>query len=92
MASFFSRWVSSWVKWGRAWINRWRWSISKATQQVLSIDGVYDVMCEPSTPGRYLLHVWVVSLDEVSPKIREALRKRPRSVKIDVWLYRRETE
>lgn len=72
--------------------SRWRWSINKATQQVLNIEGVYDVMYEPSTTGRYLLHVWATSLDNVGPKIREVLRKRPRSVKIDVLLYRRDTE
>lgn len=81
MAGFFSR-----------WIGRWRWTINKATQQVLNIEGVYDVMYEPSTTGRYLIHVWATSLDKVDQRLREVLRKRPRNVKIDVFLYRREAE
>jgi hypothetical protein len=85
MVGFFSSLI-------RKQVNKWKWSIDKATQQVLDIEGVYDVMYEPSTPGRYLLHVWATSPEKVEKRLREVLRKRPRRIKIDVLLYRREVE
>lgn len=68
----------------------WRWSIYKLSRRVRGLEGVYDVMPEYAAPGRYLLHVWAVLLDDLDEKIREVARKRPRDVKIDVILYRRE--
>ncbi len=68
----------------------WRWTIDKLSQRVKALEGVYDVMPEYAAPGRYLLHVWAVMLDDLEPRIRGAVRKRPRGIKIDVLLYRRE--
>ena len=68
----------------------WHWSINKLSQKLIALEGVYDVMPEYAAPGRYLLHVWAFLLDDLEPRIREAARKRPRDVKIDVILYRRD--
>lgn len=72
------------------WELPWRWSIYKLSRKVGELEGVYDVMPEYAGPGRYLLHVWAVLLDDLDEKIREVAWKRPRNVKIDVLLYRRE--
>lgn len=77
-------------KWIRLPEPPWRWSIYKLSRKVGELEGVYDVMPEYAAPGRYLLHVWAFLLDDLEDKIREVAWKRPRDVKIDVILYRRE--
>lgn len=68
----------------------WKWSIYKLSRKIQDIEGVYDVMPEYAAPERYLLHVWAFLHDGLENKIRQVAWKRPRNVKIDVILYRRE--
>lgn len=68
----------------------WKWNIGKLTQKIAGLEGVYDVLPEYVAPGKYLLHVWVEIWDGLETQIREVAYKRPREVKIDVLLYRRE--
>lgn len=74
-----------------------RWSIRKVKKRLLQIDHVYDVMYEAPLSHRYLFHIWVNNLNEcvrgiIEPQIKEAMRGRPREIKVDVLIYRRDTE
>ncbi|WP_172408244.1 hypothetical protein [Desulfosporosinus sp. FKA] len=68
----------------------WKWNIGKLSQRILALEGVYDVMPEYVSPGRYLVHVWAEIRDDLESRIRDVAYRRPRDVKIDVLLYRRE--
>lgn len=72
-----------------------RWRMHKARRKLLEIGYVYDVMYEQPMPDRYLVHIWVTELNDetrsvIEPKIREVMKRRPKHIKVDVYLYRRD--
>ncbi|MCF8566899.1 hypothetical protein LLE49_19455 [Alicyclobacillus tolerans] len=72
-----------------------RWRVKKVHRRLLELDYVYDVMMEEPVQDRFLIHIWVNELsperrEELEPRIREIVRRRPRHIKVDVHLYRRD--
>lgn len=70
-----------------------RWSISKAQKRILLFDFVYDVRVEKPAEERYLVHVFMTSLNdsikkEFSTAATRIFRRRPSHIKVDVLLYK----